>query len=60
MSIVVFSIPTQYFLSNPMGSIMNQEKLKQWYPNLSEKDLHMMARCKTPETVMPPDRKSVV
>ena len=38
-----------------MGSIMNQEKLKQWYPNLSEKDLHMMARCKTPETVMPPE-----
>ena len=34
---------------------MNQEKLKQWYPNLSEKDLHMMARCKTPETVMPPE-----
>ena len=34
---------------------MNQEKLKQWYPNSSEKDLHMMARCKTPEKVMPPE-----
>jgi len=38
-----------------MGSIMNQEKLKQWYPNLSEKGLNLMARCKTPETVMPPE-----
>ena len=34
---------------------MNQEKLKQWYPNLSEKDLHLLARCKTPEKVMPPE-----
>jgi len=34
---------------------MNQEKLKQWYPNLSEEDLHLMARCKFPEKVMPPE-----
>ena len=34
---------------------MNQEKLKQWYSNLSEKDLHLLARCKTPEKVMPPE-----
>ena len=34
---------------------MNQEKLKQWYPNSSEKDLHLLGRCKTPEKVMPPE-----
>ena len=34
---------------------MNQGKLKQLYPNLSEKDLHLMARCRTPEKVMPPE-----
>jgi len=34
---------------------MNQGKLKQWYPNLSEEDLHLMARCKPPEKVMPPE-----
>ena len=34
---------------------MNQRKLKQWYPNLSEEDLHLMARCKSPEKVMPPE-----
>ena len=34
---------------------MNQEKHKQWYPNLSEEDLHLMACCKTPEKVMPPE-----
>ena len=34
---------------------MNQGKLKHWYPNLSEENLHLMARCKIPEKVMPPE-----
>jgi formylglycine-generating enzyme required for sulfatase activity len=34
---------------------MNQGKLKQWYPNLSEEDLNLMARCTPTEKLMPPE-----